>query len=56
MGPQTAMAVPSPGCPKGPSPADRRTGSGQHGAAGVILFFALVYTKTTYRNNKIFHS
>jgi len=57
--PEDGDGLLQPGCPPGtrcPSPADRRRGSGRCGAGGVILFFALVYTKTTYRYNKISHS
>lgn len=47
-----------PGCPEGPDlpRLTEEQAQGNMGLGGVILFFALVYTKTTYRNNKIFHS
>lgn len=58
-GPRRATATFTPAAPRGltdPPQLTEEQAQGNAGLGGVILFFALVYTKTTYRNNKIFHS
>lgn len=50
-----ALALLPQGTPNLPEAVEEQA-RGNLGLGGVILFFALVYTKTTYRNNKIFHS